>query len=305
MEANYSIAPPAEVGSVARPGFLLQKVHLLYRNQFRTWFGITAPTSLVTAAVLLLADRQIKTMFGGISRHGFQYHWTELAGAIAIRFGGFFLGWMLGCFALAAIATVVSGLDDSDSDAPWRTDIHQRAREHLGQLTVLAVITFFAFLAGGAVAEFIETAIRRVVGSDHFSRFLYPATLVGLVVVASIVSWLGMAIPLILRGNIGVWAVLKRSVQLSSGYEGALFLLIVESLVGSYLAWYATVYGLRLLFPVHLRYAPWYSWVLTFVAALASAAVEPPLFIGISLLADPELFHASSLPVSEQAANID
>ena len=71
--------------------------------------------------------------------------------------------------------------------------------------------------------------------------------------VASIVSWLGATIPIILGGNTTVWAALKRSVESSSGYEGALFLLVVESLVGSYLAWYATFHGLRMLVPDQLE----------------------------------------------------
>ncbi len=49
----------------------------------------------------------------------------------------------------------------------------------------------------------------------------------GSVIVASIVSWFGAAIPLVLRTKIGVWAALKRSVELSTGYEWALFLLFI------------------------------------------------------------------------------
>jgi hypothetical protein len=149
-------------------------------------------------------------------------------------------------------------------------------------------------------AGFVEIAVARLMGLSHFLRFIYGAMLVGFVVVASIVSWLGAAIPLIVRGKTGVWPALKRSVELSTGYEGALFLLVVESVAGSFLAWHATYYAfyaLRLL-PDHLRYTPWYGWVVNVVAVLASAAVEPPLFIGFSLLADPELLNESSSPAS-------
>ena len=105
-----------------------------------------------------------------------------------------------------------------------------------------------------------------------------------------------MAIPLPLRGNIGVWAALKRSVELSNGYEGALFLLLLESLVGPYLAWYGIHYGLRILLPESLRYSPWYDWTVFVGSVLASATLEAPLFIGFSLLADPDQLKPSSLP---------
>jgi hypothetical protein len=47
-------------------------------------------------------------------------------------------------------------------------------------------------------------------------------------------------------------------------------------------------YGLALLFPAHLTYTAWYGWLVYFVTILASAAVQPPMFIGFSLLANNE-----------------
>jgi hypothetical protein len=141
-------------------------------------------------------------------------------------------------------------------------------------------------------------------GWSYFSRFVYFETALSVVLVASLVSWLGTAIPLILRGNITVWSALKKSVELSGGYEGALFLLVIETVAGSVLGAYATFYGLRLLFPDYLRHTLWYGWGLSAIAVLASAALEPPLFIGLSLLADPERLNVASLPIPEQAAHI-
>jgi hypothetical protein len=105
-----------------------------------------------------------------------------------------------------------------------------------------------------------------------------------------------MAIPLILTGDIGVWAALKKSVRLSNGYEVFLFLLVVESVVGSYVAWYATHFGLMFLFPAHLRYTAWYGWMVYLASVLASAAVQPPMFIGFSLLAFDEHGGSRFLP---------
>jgi hypothetical protein len=306
MEPNYLSVPVAEVGVLPRSRSFLIEVHSLYRKQFARWFSITVPTSVLAAAVLLLADRRIKEIFRNIPRGETQYHLKEVAATWVLRFGSFFVSWLLGCFALAAIATVVGRLDDAgdDGDVVWRHDSHQRAREHLGALVVVALVTFCSFLAGMAAAEFVELAAARLVGWAHISRFFYVAAVIGYVLVASIVSWLGMAIPLVLKGTTTVWSALGKSVELSSGYEGALFLLVVESMLGSYLAWYATYHGWRLLFPVHLRHTLWYGWGVYVVAVLATAAVEPPIFIGFSLLADPELLNAPSLPSSEQTPHI-
>jgi hypothetical protein len=298
VESGYSTAPLGEVDSAPRPGLLLKNVHILYRLKFRHWFGITAPTSLLAAAVFYLANQRIRSIVTTIPRGNF--HFAEFAEVSVLRFGSFFMSWLFGCFALAAIATVVNGLDGEDADTPWKHDSHQRAREHFGAIALAALFTFCVFLAGIAVAEFVEITVGRFFGWTRVPGFFYGATIVGGVVVASIVSWFGTAIPLIVRGNTTIWSALKRSVELSSGYEAALLWLVVETLLGSYLAWYATYYVLRLLFPVQLRHTVWYGWVVYALAVLATAAVDPPLFIGFSLLADPEPLNASSLPGSEQ-----
>jgi hypothetical protein len=140
--------------------------------------------------------------------------------ATTFRFGSYFLTWLLGCFALGAIATVVSGFDHEDSDGVWRPDSHQRTRDHFGGVVLVALITFCALLIGMGRLEMVETAAIRVVGWSQFSQYNYAAAVLGTVVVASVVSWLGMAVPLTLRGNTGVWGALRRSIELSNGYEG-------------------------------------------------------------------------------------
>jgi len=271
VESNWPLASQVEVKALPRPGFLLQQVHTLYRAQFLRWLAIMAPTSVLASLVILLSDQQVKAIFRSMPRGETRYHAGEVVQALALRSGGFFVSWLLG---------------------------HQRAREHLGSIVLAAAFTFCVFLLGLTVAQFVEFAAFKLVGWSHFSRFIVPATLVLYVMVASIVSWLGATIPIILGGNTTVWAALKRSVDSSSGYEGALFLLVVESLVGSYLAWYATFHGLRMLVPDQLRDTSWYGWGVYLLAVLMTASVEPPLFIGFSLLADPEQLNPSLLPGS-------
>src|SRR5262249_37927569 len=106
---------------------------------------------------------------------------------------------------------------------------------------------------------------------------------------------MGAAIPLAVRGDMKILATLKRSVELIGGYEGALLLLVIESVAGSFIAWYAVVHGLPLLLPSVWTYSSFYVWVLNLVGLLASAVVEPPLFIGFALLADPERFRTGDV----------
>ena len=295
MELNYSLAPQAEVAGQARPWQFLKSVFALYRTQLFRWFGITAPTSLVASAVVWVADQRVRAMFRHISLFELPRHGWEMAGALTLRGCSYLLSWLLGCFALGAISSVVSGLDANDEDSAWKADSHQMAREHFGKLVLAGVLTLCVFLAGAGALGFVHAVAARVVGSHRFSQYRLAASLAGLLVVASVVSWLGMAIPLILR-NSGVWAALKRSFELSNGYEGALFWLVVQSTLGTYLAAYGVYHGFSLIFPAPLQFTLWYRWLVFIVAILAGAAVEPPLFIGFSVLADRGVLNASLLP---------
>jgi hypothetical protein len=177
-----------------------------------------------------------------------RYHPAEIATTTLLRFESLFFSWILECFALGAMATVVCDLDGSD-ESLWLRDSHQRAREHLGALFSIALLTSCAFLAGLAAMGVVDVAIAKTIGWARFSRFVFAASLIGYGAVASIVSWFGAAIPLVLRGNSSVWIALKKSLEASDGYPGFLFLLVIESLVGSYLAWYVAHSVLLLMLP--------------------------------------------------------
>jgi hypothetical protein len=305
MDSNYLVAQPIESYGPPRPRLLLKEVYRVYASQFRRWFAITAPTSVLASIIVLMADRKIREIYGSFPITQIAFHTLEIAEAGVLRYGSFLFSWFLGCFALAAIATVANGLNKVDQDGVWISDSFQRAREHFGGLFLAAIVTFSMYLAGMAAIPFILFALIRVVGWARFSRFNYGASFIAVVVVASIVGWFGMAIPLILAEDIGVWAALKKSMKISNGYEIFLSLLVTESLVGSYVAWYAAYYGLTFLFPLQFRYTAWYGWLEYFVAILASAAVQPPMFIGFSLLAGAEQARSLCLPVAQQTAHVN
>ena len=303
MLLNFSASPPLESGEISSSRVLLHDVFDYYRRRFWQWFSITAPTSIMAAIVLLIADEWIRETYRYIPWDVIQWykvwHWGAFAEAFIFRFGSFFLAWLLGAFSLGAIATRISNIDDSEGS--WRTDSHQRAREHFSALFLVALFTFVAYWVGAGLLEFVGLAITREVGWRHFAPYYLAFLLLSLVIVGSVISWFGMAIPLVVRGDIGAWAALRKSIQISNGYEGLLFLLVIESLVGSYLGWYATHYGLQLVVPVAFRHTSWYGWLAYFVSVLASAAVQPPMFIGFSLLADRALSPALSFPSTQES----
>jgi hypothetical protein len=305
VDPNYLIVQPVELGGVGRPRLRLKNVYAVYTGNLARWFAITAPTSLLGSIVIWLADQKIREIYRSFPPSEILHHATEVAQASVLRYGSFLISWFLGCFALAAIATIANNLDKGDREGVWVSDSFQRARERLARLALVASLTFTMFAGGMVAIELIVVSIGQAFGWGHSCRFNCASVLVGLFVISSIVSWFGMAIPLILVENIGAWRALKKSLKMSNGYEGFLLLLVCESLVGSYIAWYAVNLGLRFLFPLQLRYTEWYGWLVYLLTILASAAVQPPMFIGFSLLASDEEFDASFFPRPQQPSHID
>jgi len=140
---------PVELGGVPRPRLRLKDIYRVHTGQFRRWFAITAPTSLLASVVLLMADRKIREIYRSFPITEITHHQADQAEATVLRYGNFLIGWFLGCFALAAIATVANGLDKGEREDVWISDSFQRAREHFGPLVLAAVVTFGIFLAHG------------------------------------------------------------------------------------------------------------------------------------------------------------
>jgi hypothetical protein len=297
LDLNYPPARPPEFDGIQHERLSIHDVFIQYRRHFGRWFAITAPTSLIAALVLFLKDQQVREIYRNISRSTIQFHMGDIAKADAISCAGYLLAWLLGCFALAAIAAKMNEPAQRDVEAVWIHDAYELARERFGRILVIAIITLAIFLLCAACASFVVFALIRLVGWSHFARFNSIASTAFYITVAGVVSWFGMAIPLVVQGDAGAFQALKKSLKLSNGYEGFLFLLVTESVVGSYVAWYATHYGLALVAPPSLRYTAWYGWAVYVAWILASAAVQPPMFLGFSMLAKVGL---SEIPAYEK-----
>jgi hypothetical protein len=177
----------SECDNSVRSRLSIHTVLLLYRQQFRRWFAITAPTSL---------------------------------------------SWLPGCFALAAVATVVNAWTATTAKVPGRaraTSGHGSASARSSWWPCLPSALFW--WAWQRYLSFIS-AIVRVVGP---LRAIQPTR--G-----------GSRLPGDCRYRKRVWngdsadrrrktwsvGSAKRSVTLSNGYDVFTFLRVVESVVGSY-----------------------------------------------------------------------
>jgi hypothetical protein len=155
-------------------------------------------------------------------------------------------------------------------------------------------------LLGFGVILFVDVVLVRQADRSHSLSLGYWVAVVGVLIVSYVLSWFGMAIPLALQEEISGWQAMKLSLGISNGYEGYLFVLLLESLGGSYFAALALHYGFRLLGLGHLR-GDWLGWVALSASAIASAAVQAPMFIGFTVLAyDAQAIHNWLMRIEEE-----
>ena len=296
MEPNDLLLPQAE--NSAGTHALLTRTWRIYRDGYRHWFAICAPTSVLASLVVIVCDWKIREFLQDM--RPWDARWQLWLGLIGFRLSEFFLPWLLGCFAFGAIATGVSNLDHEQQDL-WLRDSHQRSRERFGAIFLIALFTFGLLLAGVAGLFLVSSAAGRIFGLRRLIHWEYAITYIGGLVIVTIVSWFGMAIPLVLRGETTVRSAITKSFAAHEGYEGYLFLLLLESLGGSYVGWYAVHWILSIATPNTVRSSSWYGWLVVLVVALASAAVSPPFLIGLSVLANEYCQKADLVPDNARA----
>jgi len=223
--------------------------------------------------ILILADESLRM------------YRSNLVMAIVLRLGSYFLAWLFACFTLGAIASVVNNVLAGDEESTWSGDGYEKARERLGPLAVVASLTVIGLLIGIIAVSAINFALLRVVGTPHFRKVLYWGVAdVGYLIVAWLLSRFGLAIPLLIRETISGWQALRESVEITRGYGDYLFLLVGESAAGSFVASLAIRYGFDLLRLPRAVGPEWFPWIYYPAVALASASVQPLMFIGFSVL---------------------
>jgi hypothetical protein len=269
VEQDWSLDSAPDVRLTSRG--LWRDIHSLYLTYFWSWFRVNAPATLGTVVVIQITNYEVSELW----RTG------DKAAAGSVRFGGFFLAWFIGCFALGAVATLVGRVINGDEEA-WDDEAYERARSKFWPLLSGAVLTFLCLILGFVVFLLIDGAVASALGRTRFLKFNYALSLAGIFLIGCAVSWQGLMFPMLIWTDVGAWQALKSSYTLANGYRTHLASLVIESLLASYLAGFGVYYALG--FVAHRLSLNWASWPIFVAAVLASAAAEAPMFIGFSLL---------------------
>ena len=282
---NYAVVPAFD----QRPSAwsLLHQVYHMYRDHHRKFAAITIPAALFAAFVLSLSRSEaVYLAHEALVHQELLYSRLHLVETQAAEILGYFLSWFFGCFAFAATADGVRALLEPGPDEIDVADAYSKARQRIGAIFVFAVLTF-SIAAVGSIASF-RIAAHLAFGTVNRNFSVPVLWILGTgccLVVYAFLTRYALAIPKLMDSQVGIWAAMKSTVTLTDGYDGYLFLLTVESIVGTAIgAYVGAEFAILALQRTSLAQADWTPWVIVFTAALGSAFVQPPMFIGFSLL---------------------
>ena len=306
---NYAAVPAFD----ARPSSwtLLHQVYILYREHHRKFAAITIPAALFAAFAISVCHTE-GAYLASRAPKGLEilYHRWQYAQILGVGAMGFFLPWFFGCFAFAATATVVRNLLSQEDGQVDIGDGYARARECILPILLFSALTFLIVALGFTAGTWLGGNVMVRISNHHVSRFAYwMVALAGWLLAIAFVTRYALALPSIVHKKVGALQAMRSTVALTEGYDGYLFLLAMESFVGTIVASYAAAFFVMLLLQrAPLIESPWSEWIIIVAAVLASALVEPPMFIGFSLLyfeqtreRQPQpITSASFLPRSQQ-----
>jgi hypothetical protein len=261
---------------------LLTRTYGLYRSRFRTFFVIASVPSLIaymSQFIQRVVAGQLRTR-GLLPPQATGRYWALIT-AVALFEGAVY--WTISGFFFAAIASNV--LNDDGNDQPVVADAFSMARQRFGPIVAVALLIFALFALGRTVIGFALVSLLerlRLLGNFPVT---FAVLTVMLLLVAGLVSRLGLAIPILMDGSkASVSESLRRSVAKTENWEPFFMLFLAKAGILGYAAYWLVNLGLANLWDHGMLSAEAYPWVQSLLYVSIAAMLESPLFIAFSLL---------------------
>lgn len=282
---NYAAVPAVE----DRPSTwaLLHKVYCIYRDHHIKFATITIPAALFASFAITLSRLEGRYLSSKLTWNVeiLQHPW-ELAQIFGVATLGFFLVWFFGCFAFAATASTVQSLAPESIENLDISDGYSRARDCVRPIFVFAVLTFLMLGAAYYLSIWLAPRVAGKMPSAQTGHAAFFVVIYGTCLLAiAFVTRYSLAIPKIVDRGGSAWRAMLSTAPMTDGYDGYLLLLVAESVLGTYLAQIVVFLTVqKVLQRTGMIDTAWSGWILILAVALGSALVQPPMFIGFSLL---------------------
>ena len=283
MGSAYS---PAAGSSYHRPALaFLQDVLVAYHAHFWLFVKLVVPAAIFGYSAVIFFGARARDIISPLPLGPeILQHRMEILAAGFLRSFGFLVSWVLYCFAFAgtciAVREIERGVVSSSEQAL------QVVRERLLPFLRISFVLFLLMVV--AILLVIITSIALLGLAWKFGwRPSGYGWQIGFVVIALpfllALSRFGLAMPAVVLGDYRISDSLFFADALTSGKLAALLGLLLESVVGSYLAAVGPFWIAGCL--LHGRALPaWGPWVLWVIAWVGGVLLQPTLFVGLALL---------------------
>jgi hypothetical protein len=281
---------------------ILRRTYRLYWERFGAFFRIGLPPALVAYLYQFLHRAVVsKLRASGLAPpHSFGA-WT-LVIAFTLIEGAVY--WIISGFLFAAVAAnVLHETPTGESLVAEQSSIaddFSMARKRLGPVFIVTLLIWAMFVLGRGVSAFLMVTLL-----DHL-RLLQNLTVtviaiaVPLLLVAGLLSRLGLAIPVLIAGPaVSVSQAIRKSFEETENWEPFFMAFLAKSALMGYGAYWVVQLGLAWLWQHSSIDLMSYTWGQGIVYVSIAAILEPPLFIAFSLLyRDLQLMQEEALPAA-------
>ena len=258
----------------------LGDVFRLYRRHRWLFLKLVIPAVVFGYIAVIGAAHKSTEIIQHLPRgRGILQHQLEMFEALLIRMGGFFVSWLVYCFAFAGICSAVAELEKGE--LPNAESSLEPARRVLWPVMRISSALFFALLTGWILILFLVTYI---VAKTRMP-WTGGAWLLGLFASLGllVLSRFGLAVPAAVLDGLNARSSFLRSDEFTEGRWTILLVLVIEYVGGSLAAAWFPFWVADLV----LRDLPnpmWLNWVLYACSIFASALIQPTMFVGFALL---------------------
>lgn len=266
---------------------LWQRTLLIYRSDWKQHFLTALPPAIISVLIYVAGNLLLIELYRKARPFDVNRMLLITAKALAVRLSEFGLPWVLTTIAYAAVSANI--LVKSPASERAISDSYSSARERLGPLSRVGLITFAAMVAGYA----ISSACAFVLGFSSFVSKQYRLVTLevvmagGLILWASLLSRAALSVPILMTSDnwaLGAWGAIKKSIKMSDGYEPYFILLVAQTLL---LSFFGPWMGRQMLLQLWSRgavSANAYEWIGYSLDALLPAAIETFAFVGFTVL---------------------
>ena len=260
---------------------LLARTYRLYHARWRMLFRMGLPPAIVAYFVIYLVREIARSApwFGPASQRTAGF-WLYVTGVGLVESCSY---WLISAFFFAGVAA--SLLAEAGDENSLIGDAFSRARRRIGPVFAVAFLAWALFVIGRTITALVLFPLLQKIPIRPGAIWLDLVVDGLLLVVAGLVSRLGVAIPVLMHDpGISTRQALRVSMKTTEEWEPFFMLFLIKTAILGYAAYWLGSQALQWLWHHGILSYATYPWAVRLEYVAIAALLESPLFIAFSLL---------------------